>query len=116
MATATFVKTSFVDASDQTHSIAIVNVDGAEVEVRFWLSLIDLWGKDDTKQYICAEALKQTGNLADAHALLKPSVAGKLTLDKDGKVTSDTRNWQQKWLNDYPIVIAPSVPEVDPLV
>lgn len=116
MATATFVKTSLLDTTDQTKSQAIVDVDGTEVTVDFWYSLIPQYGKEGTKEAICAEALKQTGNLADAHVLLKPNAEGKITLDKEGKVASDTRNWQQKWLDDYPIVINPSVPEVDPLV
>ena len=116
MATATFVKTSLVDTTDQTKSQAIVDVDGQEITVDFWFSLIAQYGKEGTKEAICAEALKQTGNLADAHALLEPNATGEITLDKDGKVATDTRNWQQKWLDDYPIVVVPSVPEVDPLV
>lgn len=116
MATATFIKTSLLDTTDQSKSQAIVDVDGQEVTVDFWFSIIAQYGKDGTKDFLCAEALKSTGNLQDAHTLLKVSASGKVTLDKDGKVTADTRNWQARWLDDYPIVPVPSEPVVDPLV
>ena len=116
MATATFVKTSLVDATDATKSQAVVTVEGQEVIISFWHSLIEQWGKDGVKQFVCAEALKETGNLADAHELLKSDATGKITLGTDGKVTSDTRSWQKKWIDENPIVAAPSEPEVDPLV
>lgn len=116
MATATFVKTSLVDTTDQSKSQAIVDVDGIEVTVDFWYSIIGQYGKEGTKDFLCAEALKATGNLVDAHALLKATATGKVTLDKEGKVTADTRNWQARWLDDYPILPVPSEPVVDPLV
>lgn len=116
MATATFIKTGLADTTGQSKSQAIVEVDGQEVTVDFWYDIIDQWGKDGTKQFLCAEALKATGNLVDAHTLLKASATGKVTLDKEGKVTADTRNWQQRWLDDYPIVPVPSEPVIDPLV
>lgn len=115
MATATFVKTSLLDTTDLSKSQAIVAVDGNEITVDFWYSIIDQYGKDGTKAWLCAEALKQTGNLADAQNLLKASATGTITLDKDGKVVSDTRNWQQRWIDDYPIVPMPSEPVIDPL-
>jgi hypothetical protein len=91
-----------------------VDVDGVEVEVRFWLSTITVWGKDGTKQYICAEALWQTENYIDAHDFLKADATGKITLDKDGKVATDTRNWQQRWIDEHPLPIPADVWE-DPL-
>lgn len=114
MATATFIKTSLVDTSDQSKSQAIVEVDGNEVTVDFWLSLIDVWGKEGTKQYLCAEALWKTENYADAHALLDADATGKITLDADGKVTSDTRSWQKKWIDEHSLPIPVDVWE-DPL-
>ena len=115
MATAKFVKTSLLDRTDQSKSQAIVTVDDQEVTVDFWYSIIDQYGKDGTKAWLCAEALKQTGNLADAHTLLKINATGTVTLDKDGKVVTDTRNWQQRYIHNYPIVPVPSEPVVDPL-
>lgn len=115
MATAIFVKTSLVGGSSSTPSQAIVEVDGVEVVVSFWIDLIEQWGKEGVKQYVCAEALKSTGNLVDAIDILKPDATGQVTLDKDGKVSSDTRSWQKKWIDENPIVPAPSAPEVDPL-
>lgn len=114
MATATFLRTQSADPTDQNHSIAIVDVDGVEVEVNFWLSLIDQWGKEQTKQFICAEALWKTGNYVDAHDLLKTDATGKITLDKDGKVVSDTRNWQKRWIDEYSLPIPVEV-GFDPL-
>lgn len=115
MATATYVKTSLVDSTDATKSQAVVTVEGQEVIISFWHSLIEQWGKEGVKQFVCAEALKETGNLADAHKLLKAGATGKLTLDTDGKVTADTRSWQKKWIDENPIVLIPAEPEVDPL-
>lgn len=109
MATASFVKTSFVDTSDRTHSVAVIDVDGVEIEIRFWISLIDLWGKDGTKQYLCAEALWQTGNCVDAHDFLKADATGKITLGSDGKVTSDTRTWQKKWIDEHSLPVPAEV-------
>jgi hypothetical protein len=114
MATATFVKTSLVDTTDQTKSQAIVEVDGVETTVDFWLSLIDVWGKEDTKLYLCAEALWQTGNYVDAHNLLKTVATGKITVDADGKVTSDTRTWQKRWIDEHSLPIPVEV-DFDPL-
>lgn len=116
MATATFIKTSLVDSTDLSKSQAIVNVNDEEVVVSFWLSLVDAWGKEGVKQYICAEALWQTGNYVDAHELLKVDATGKVTLDAEGKVKSDTRTWQKKWIDGNPIVKTSVTPEVDPLV
>lgn len=114
MANAIFVKTKSVDTTSNVHSVGIVDVDGSEVEVNFWYSIIDKWGKYDTKTYLCAEALKQTGNLQDAHILLQPSATGTLTKDDNGGWV-DTRNWQQNWIDSYPIVGVSVIPEVDPL-
>lgn len=115
MATATFVKTSLFDSTGASKSLAIVNVDGQEVTVDYWSDLIEQWGKDGVKQFVCAEALKNTGHLADAHEFLKSDATGKITLGTDGKVTADTRSWQKKWIDENPIVVVPSEPEVDPL-
>lgn len=115
MATATFIKTSLVDTTNAAHSQAIVQVDDTEITVNFWFDLIEQWGKEGVKQYVCAEALKSTGNLVDAIDILKPDATGQVTLDKDGKVSSDTRSWQKKWIDENPIVPALSAPEVDPL-
>lgn len=115
MATATFVKTGLVDTTDQSKSQAIVEVDGQEITIDFWYSVIAQYGKEGTKQFVCVEALRQTGNLLDAHTILQSQASGTLTLDSENKVVSDTRNWQKKWLDDYSIVIATDVPEIDPL-
>jgi hypothetical protein len=94
-----FVKTIFVDSSRQNKSQALVDIDGQEVIVDFWIDLIDQWGKEDVKIFICAEALKDTGNLVDAHNFLKPYA-------KDG-------TWFQNWMNDYPL--QNNILVVDPL-
>jgi hypothetical protein len=115
MATATFIKTSLVDTTNAAHSQAIVQVDDTEITVNFWFDLIEQWGKEGVKQFVCAEALKQSDNIADAHALLQADAIGTVTLDKDGKVVSDTRSWQKKWIDENPIKPVPAEPEVDPL-
>lgn len=107
MATATFVRT----LSLEEKSTALIEVDGVEVVVDFWVELIDQWGKEAVKQYLCAEALRKVGFLTDAHELLQADAKGKLTVDTEGVVTEDTRNWQQNWLDSYPL----PVKIVDPL-
>ena len=102
MATATFVKTSLVDNSDQTKSLAIIDVDGAEVKVEFWFSLINILGKEDTKTFLCAEALNRTKNFIDAHELLTPIATGSITKDENGNKI-DNRNWAKNWIDSYPI-------------
>ena len=114
MATATFVKTSLVDNSDQTKSIAVIDVDGNEVQVEFWFSLINSLGKEDTKTCLCAEALIRTGNFIDAHELLTPIATGSITKDENGNKV-DNRNWAKNWLDAYPIPTQQTVNEIDPL-
>jgi hypothetical protein len=116
MANAVFLKTSMVDSTSQMKSLATVDVDGVSVTIEFWYDLIDQWGKEGVKQYLCAEALKATGNLSDALAVLSDGATGSIKLDKDGKVISDTRSWQQKWIDENPVAVAPVTPEIDPLV
>lgn len=117
MATATFVKTNLIDNTNETKSQAIIEVDGQEVTVEFWYNLINVMGKDDVKTFLCAEALKQTGNLQDAHDLLIAEATGDIVENPDGKPRfTDTRNWQKSWIDANPIVPTPSEPEVDPLL
>jgi hypothetical protein len=116
MATATYVKVSEIAGRPDVKSTAIVNVNGTEVQVEFWYEVIEQYGKEGTKQFLCAEALKQTGNLADAHELLKADATGKLVLNADKSIKSDDRSWQQKWKDDYTLPVANIVPEVDPLL
>lgn len=114
MATATFIKTSLVDSTNENKSQAIVDVDGKEITVDFWFDLIEQWGKEGVKQYVCAEALWQTGNFTDAHELLKVDATGKVTLDAEGKVKSDTRTWQKKWIDEHSLPVPADV-WADPL-
>jgi hypothetical protein len=114
MTTVKFVRTSMLDSTRQSKSVAIVEVNGIEIEIDFWVELIEQWGKEGTKQFLCAEALLRTGNLADAHELLKPDATGKLVTDKDGLVIQDSRSWQQSWIDSYPIKIVEHI-LVDPL-
>lgn len=98
-----------VDTSSQMYSVAVVDVDGEEVEVNFWYSLIDQWGKEDTKKWLCAEALWSFGQFQSAIDLLKDEAVGTVTKD------TDTRNWQQNWLDHHHMPATQVQPEVDPL-
>jgi hypothetical protein len=115
MANATFVRTGLADTTGQIKSQAVIDVDGEEVTVEFWYDLIEQWGKDGAKQYLCAEALWQTGNYADAQAIIYPNATGLIGQDMSGAPT-DTRNWQQNWLDNHPIPAVLSELELDPLV
>lgn len=109
MAVAKFIRTGLVDPSGVSKAVAVVNVDGHEIQIEFWYELIDQWGKEGTKQFLCAEALWQTGNKADAIALLKTDATGSVGKD------FDTRNWQKNWIDNHPVEVEPVVPEIDPL-
>ena len=115
MATATFVKTGLADKTGSLKSQAVVNVDGVEVTVEFWYELIDQWGKDGAKQFLCAEALWQTGNYQDAVDSLSSDANGSVGKDKAG-VPTDTRNWQQNWIDNHPVPAVLAEPDVDPLL
>ena len=114
MATATFIKTNVADPSSVIKSQASVDVDGVEVTVEFWFELIQQWGKEGAKQYLCAEALWATGYYQDAIDLLQPEATGTISKDKEDN-TIDTRNWQANWLDNHPLPTTQST-EVDPLV
>lgn len=116
MATATFVKTATFTTDPSVKSTAIIDIDGTEYVVSFWSDIIGYFGKDDTKIVLCANGLYENGFQEDAHDLLKPDAKGKLVLDEQGQVKTDDRNWQQRWLDDYPLVSIATVPDVDPLL
>ena len=115
MATATFIKTGLADKTSQSKSQAIIEVDGEEVTVDFWYELIDQWGKDGTKQFLCAEALLQKGFPQDAIDTLSSDASGTITLDNKGIVLSDTRTWQQRWIDDKNVITSSDLIDIDPL-
>lgn len=114
MANATYLRMKSYVEDNYTPSTAVIDVDGVEVDIQFNYLLIEQWGKEGTKQYICAEALWQTGNFADAHEILKVDATGKITLDAEGKVSSDTRTWQKKWIDEHSLPVSAD-PLADPL-
>lgn len=114
MAISKFIKTGLSDPTSGARSQAIVEIDGQEVPVDFWYEIIDQWGKEGAKQYLCAEALWSTGNYQDAFDLLRATASGSYGKDKDGN-PYDTRNWQQNWIDNHQVPVILSVQEVDPL-
>lgn len=114
MATAKFVRTSLIDSANVGKAAAVVEVDGVEVVIEFWYDLIDQWGKEGTKQYLCAEALWQTGNQNDAIALLQAGAKGSAGVNEGGE-PYDTRNWQQNWIDNHKPESQYVAPEIDPL-
>jgi hypothetical protein len=115
MAIATFIKTKLLDTTDQSHSIALVDLDGQEVEHPFWYSCIAAYGKEGTKQLICARVLYEHGFHQEAHAVLSPEAAGEIIIDENGNL-QDQRNWQKHWIDDNPIISEPTIPDTDPLL
>ena len=117
MATAEFIRTIKIDSSNQTKSEAIVSVDENEIVIPFWYNLIDVMGKEELKIFLCAEALKESGNLQDAHDLISADAKGSIIENaKANPRFVDNRNWQKSWIDDNPINQKPSAPKVDPLI
>jgi hypothetical protein len=99
MATALYKQTIDAGLEPDRKAVSTVDVDGVEVQVTWWPSLIDQWGKDGVKAYLEAEALYATGNYADARAHLSGIVA----------------EWATQWSGEHPDP-APMVPATDPLL
>lgn len=95
MAVANFVKI----VENGSKAKALVQVDEKEVIVEFWSELIEQWGEEGTKTFLCAEALWKTNNFQEAKELLQKDATG--TVDKN----KDTRNWQQNWLDAHTIPV-----------
>lgn len=115
MAKATYVRVKEYIEDNYLSSTAIVDVDGVEVEVLFNYLLISQWGKEGTKQYIIAEALWATQNYQDAIDVLSVDATGSIVKNKDGSLT-DTRSWQQNWIDNHPVPARPLTLDVDPLL
>ena len=113
MANATYLRMKSYVEDNYAPSTAVIDVDGVEVDIQFNYLLIEQWGKEGVKQYLCAEALLKTGNVSDAFKLLSVDATGKITYDKEGRISSDTRTWQKRWTDQNAVATAP---EVDPLV
>lgn len=109
MVTAEFSRTALVDTESNSHSVAIVLVNGNEVDVHFWYEIIEQMGKEDAKILLCLEALWQEGFYQEAHDLIVDDATGEY------KDNVDTRNWQQNWLDGHKIPPVIHVPKVDPL-
>ena len=115
MATAQFIRTEFLDKSDQTKSMAIISIDGYEIRVPFWYSTIGQYSKEDVRTLLCAEALVVSGFIQDAINLVSPGAQGALTKDENGGYI-DTRNWRQHWLDANPLPPEVITPDNDPLL
>lgn len=116
MAQIEYVRTKYFDDSDSTKSVAIVSLNGVEMEIEFWYSTITVFGKDVAKTMILIDALFQAKLYDDAINLASISATGNKTAIYNGIDTSyeDTRNWAQKWIDfiqenrkDNKIVIDP---------
>lgn len=103
MATATVLRTKSLDENDIEKSIAIVDVDGTEVEVKFWFTSISAYGIPDLKRILCAEALWQEGFQADARAIFADDASGEIVYDEATLYFDDQRNWQKRWLDAHKI-------------
>ena len=115
MADAQFIKTEILDKTDQTKSIAIVSIDGIEIRVPFWYSVIGQYSKEDVRTLICADGLAQIGLIQDAINLLSSGAQGSLTTSLDG-LYIDTRNWRQNWIDAHPLPPEVITPDTDPLL
>jgi len=117
MAIVIYVKTIDQGQEPDRKAISIVSVDGQEIQVSWWPSLMPQWGKDGVMAYLKAEALFVTGNYVDALNVLQPIATGTDTRELNGLVIDgeDTRNWAQRWIDEHPIP-APVEPVIDPFL
>lgn len=111
-----FIKTKFFDVADIKKSIAVVRLNEVELEYHFWYSMINTWGKEETKMMILADVLKDNGYVQDAIDLIKPHAKGssKVTINGADIYHEDGRNWAQIWLDNNQI--EPAKIETDPLL
>ncbi len=115
MANVEFVKTELIDWTDQVKSVAIISIDGIEIRVPFWSSIIGQYSKEEVRALICAEGLLQAGLMQDAISLVSVGAEGSLLKNEDGSYT-DTRNWRQNWLDAHPLPPEAITPDNDPLL
>lgn len=97
---AKFIEFNFIDETSQMKSNAVVQVCNDLHIVPFWHELIDQWGMEDLKEYLCAEALFYANFKEDAIELLKPKANGELVIEND-ELKSDTRNWRQNLIDFF---------------
>ena len=98
MAIATYQTTIDAGMEPDRKAISTVDVDGVEVQVAWWPSLLTqtdslfVMSKTDVQRYLEAEALYATLNGADVRAKLTPLATGTdtRTYDGDGNVTGGT--------------------------
>lgn len=111
-----FIKTKYFDPTDTKKSIAVVSLNEVEIEYPFWYSMIDTWGKEESKLIILANVLKDSGYLEDAIQLIKPYSKGdsKTTVNGADIYHEDGRNWAKVWLDNNSIEL-PKI-EIDPLL
>ncbi len=110
-----FIRTEILDRTDQTKSIAIISINGMEVKVPFWYSIIGQYSKEDIRTLICADGLVQVGLIEDAINLVSSGAEGQLIKDENG-IYIDTRNWRQNWLDAHPLPPEIITPDNDPLL
>lgn len=104
MINATYTKTTDIGQEPDRKAISVIDIDGQEISVSWWPSLVEQWGKDGVKSYLEAEALFQISNFVAAKVKLTPFATGsdKRQHNVDGVVSGeDTRNWAQRWIDEH---------------
>lgn len=117
---ANIVRYDYIDETDQTKSVAVVNVQEVEIPVLFWYSLYSQWGQDGTEAYIKAEALASVNLVNEAVVIIEPFASGvdeRQYRNEGGELFyvggEDKRNWAQRWIDEHPVpqVVEPEVSE-----
>lgn len=95
---------------DELKSKSVVTIDSQDIEVLWWYSVKKLITEDELNELLTAEAYWTIGAFSESHQLLQPKASGNVTVevrnDQDGgiyKVTTDTRNWYQQWIDEHQI-------------
>lgn len=105
----TYVRTVDVGQEPDRKAVSVVNINGQEISVSWWPSLIQQWGKEETKAYIEAEALVAIGLTIEGRTKVEQYASGHIS------DTEDTRNWAQRWIDEHADVTVAEPPS-DPLM
>jgi len=90
MLTATYLKTADTGQEPDKKGVAIVDVDGIQISISYWPSLISQWGIDGVKAYVEAEALYKTGNYDEAREKAMDGIPAP---------------FGQSWANEHPDIV-----------
>lgn len=99
-----------IEQTDEVLSVAKIELEGEQREIRFFSSLLDVVG-DNLLEALTADFYFKEGRVDDAVGVLVPLAEGEITpiddvVEYEGKqftikTVEDTRNWAQRFIDSY---------------